>query len=86
MICPLCKSEYREGFIKCADCDVDLVDEISNQHESEFDPDEIVEILQLSNFTEISFVKSLLESENIICSSSGESVAGKIGGGNSDLG
>lgn len=26
MFCPLCKSEYREGFTRCADCDVDLVD------------------------------------------------------------
>ena len=25
MFCPLCKAEYREGFLKCADCQVDLV-------------------------------------------------------------
>jgi len=25
MICPLCKAEYRQGFTRCADCDVDLV-------------------------------------------------------------
>lgn len=25
MICPKCKVEYREGFSKCNDCDVDLV-------------------------------------------------------------
>lgn len=24
MFCPLCKAEYREGFTRCADCDVDL--------------------------------------------------------------
>lgn len=23
--CPRCRSEYREGFARCADCDVDLV-------------------------------------------------------------
>ena len=28
MICPKCKVEYREGFAKCSDCDVDLVDRI----------------------------------------------------------
>ena len=27
MICPLCKAEYRQGFTRCADCDVDLVHE-----------------------------------------------------------
>jgi hypothetical protein len=25
MICPRCQSEYREGFTRCADCDVELV-------------------------------------------------------------
>jgi hypothetical protein len=25
MFCPLCQAEYREGFTRCADCDVDLV-------------------------------------------------------------
>ena len=25
MFCPVCKSEYREGFTKCSDCGVDLV-------------------------------------------------------------
>jgi hypothetical protein len=28
MICPQCKAEYRPGFTHCADCDVDLVDEL----------------------------------------------------------
>jgi hypothetical protein len=25
MFCPLCKAEYREGYTRCADCDVDLI-------------------------------------------------------------
>ena len=28
MICPKCKAEYRQGFTRCADCDVDLVWEL----------------------------------------------------------
>jgi hypothetical protein len=28
MICPNCKAEYREGFTRCADCDVELVREL----------------------------------------------------------
>lgn len=28
MFCPLCKAEYRPGFTRCADCDVDLVWEL----------------------------------------------------------
>src|SRR4029077_1092326 len=26
MFCPECKAEYRQGFTRCADCDVDLVE------------------------------------------------------------
>src|SRR5579864_3438264 len=29
MFCPVCKSEYREGFTKCSDCEVDLVEHLS---------------------------------------------------------
>jgi hypothetical protein len=28
MFCPECKAEYREGFTRCADCEVDLVAEL----------------------------------------------------------
>jgi hypothetical protein len=28
MFCPVCKAEYRPGFHRCADCDVELVDEL----------------------------------------------------------
>jgi hypothetical protein len=28
MFCPRCKAEYRSGYRRCADCDVDLVDEL----------------------------------------------------------
>ena len=28
MFCPICRAEYREGFLECTDCDVDLVEEL----------------------------------------------------------
>lgn len=28
MFCPQCKAEYRPGYRRCADCDIDLVDEL----------------------------------------------------------
>jgi hypothetical protein len=34
MFCPVCKSEYREGFTKCSDCDVDLVRQLADDSES----------------------------------------------------
>ena len=29
MICPHCKTEYRPGFARCVDCDVDLVESLA---------------------------------------------------------
>ncbi len=31
MFCPVCKAEYRPGFTRCADCDVDLVSSLPEQ-------------------------------------------------------
>lgn len=31
--CPKCKTEYREGFYKCSDCNVSLVDELEVEDE-----------------------------------------------------
>ena len=28
MYCPVCRAEYREGFLECSDCDVDLVEKL----------------------------------------------------------
>ena len=32
--CPVCKSEYREGFTVCARCGVELVDELDSDREN----------------------------------------------------
>ena len=45
--CPKCKAEYREGFTKCASCDVTLVDELPEQTEEELAPPETSEGVQL---------------------------------------
>jgi hypothetical protein len=31
MLCPQCKTEYRQGFTRCADCDLALVDELPSE-------------------------------------------------------
>ena len=31
MYCPQCKAEYRQGFTRCADCDVELVHELNEE-------------------------------------------------------
>ena len=32
-ICPKCKCEYRPGFVRCNDCDVNLVETLSEENE-----------------------------------------------------
>jgi hypothetical protein len=39
MYCPQCKSEYRPGFTHCADCDVDLVQELASSSDAAAEQD-----------------------------------------------
>ncbi len=71
MYCPKCKSEYREGFYKCAECDVYLVSELpQTAHDS---GDEFVEVFSTYNQGEIAFIKSVLDGEDITYFFQGES-------------
>ncbi|MEO8276709.1 MAG: hypothetical protein ABI639_10850 [Thermoanaerobaculia bacterium] len=40
MICPNCHAEYRDGFTRCADCEVALVDDLANVPAAASSPDE----------------------------------------------
>jgi hypothetical protein len=42
MFCPECKIEYRPGFTRCSDCEVDLVDMVPNE---DLSPDESLMLL-----------------------------------------
>jgi len=63
MFCPECKSEFIEGITKCPVCYVKLMDELPPEPEPEFV--DYTEILATYNPADISFLKSLLESEGI---------------------
>ena len=39
MFCPQCKAEYRVGFVRCSDCDVELVDHLQPNPPRVFQPD-----------------------------------------------
>ncbi len=75
MICPECKAEYREGYTKCADCEVELVDTITIENGESSRPEEIIFETVMTSFNqgEIALAKSLLESNNIQCFVQGES-------------
>ncbi|MGE5352597.1 MAG: DUF2007 domain-containing protein [Syntrophothermus sp.] len=65
MFCPRCKAEYREGFTRCSDCGVDLVEKLPEENYS-IDPDvQFVEVLRTLNLVDIAFIKSVLDSEGI---------------------
>lgn len=68
IFCPNCKAEYREGFTRCADCEVDLVDKLPEEKNDEFeiDPDiNFVEILRSTDLIDIAFIKGMLDSAGI---------------------
>ena len=59
MFCPKCKSEYREGFNFCADCQIALIEELSNE---EFDGyEEFISIAATTNISVIPIAKSILD-------------------------
>lgn len=59
--CPKCKCEYEEGVMRCADCDVELVDSVEEivdwrilvKVKEQKDVDEIIEYLHYSGIEEI---------------------------------
>lgn len=65
MFCPICKAEYREGFSRCADCDVDLVPELEPEQE---EIPEYVDWVKITTFTtryEADLAQGLLEANDI---------------------
>jgi len=63
MFCPKCRTEYREGFYVCVDCDSDLVHELPPEEKPEFI--DYVEIMGTYNPADVALIKSILDTENI---------------------
>jgi hypothetical protein len=63
MFCPICRSEYREGFTICAECDAQLVEELPSEPDPEFvDYDEV---LSTFNPADIALIESVLDAADI---------------------
>jgi len=63
MFCPKCRTEYREGFYICADCNIELVGEIPPEPEPEFV--DFKEVMATYNPADIALIKSVSEAEDI---------------------
>jgi len=71
MFCPQCKAEYRVGFTRCSDCDVDLVDYLPPDPPRQDAPwdvkpqAELVVIRTFLNGFDAGLAKSVLEAAGI---------------------
>jgi len=81
MFCPKCKSEYREGFYKCADCGVGLVYGQPPEAEDDIRYVEMVEVFSTYNQGDIAFIKSVLDGEGIHYFFSGENALMMVAAG-----
>ena len=81
MFCPKCKSVYREGFYKCADCGADLVTEQPPELVEEISYVDLVEVYSTYQQSDIAFIKSVFDGEGITYFFEGESSIMLVAGG-----
>ena len=76
MYCPQCKTEYRNGFSKCADCDVDLIPELSPEPEPSEEYVVLIDIKTFSSRQDAELAKGFLASNGIDAVVSGDDYGG----------
>jgi hypothetical protein len=85
MFCPQCKAEYRPGFIRCSDCDVELVDRLPDEaNEStdfeELGPTDWEVVATVQNPFEKGQICSFLQANGIPAQPIGEALQRSYGG------
>jgi hypothetical protein len=75
MFCPNCRAEYTVGVVKCADCDVALVAELTPTDDNA-DYIDLVTVGVFTNAPELAVAKSLLEDADIQYFAKNEGVIG----------
>ncbi len=66
--CPSCHSEYRLGFTRCSDCDVQLVDCLPDENSGNYHQDEL-ELVEMGTFPDplqAQMIQELLEINGIV--------------------
>ncbi len=90
MKCPRCGSEYREGFTRCTDCDLELVPSAPPPEAGDVRSHiELVKVFEGGNPAVIPLVESLFEDAGIEYSTSSESLQdlfalGRLGTGHNN--
>jgi len=79
MFCPKCGGEFRPGFVRCADCDVPLVEVKPSTPPAEDHDVDLVTVLSTSDAALIAVAKSLLDSAEIEYMTVGEGIQDIIG-------
>ena len=67
MFCPRCKAEYRPGFVRCSDCDLELIDRLpeDSQPPSKLDDVELVVIRTYQTVVDAQLAKTALDSVGV---------------------
>ena len=76
--CPSCKCEYQPGFARCSDCDMELVESLSEENGEKFNRGKL-ELVSLGSFSvpmEARMFQELLESNGIVSILQGDISAG----------
>ena len=80
MFCPQCKTEYRPGFTRCADCGSELVDALPEEREEiqerEVDNAKLVPVLETMDRSDVVSIRMVLDGEGIEYFLQGETLWG----------
>ena len=76
MFCPQCRTEYRKGFSRCADCDVDLTSELAPEAELSEEYVDLIAITTYSSRHEAELAKGFLAAQGINAVVSGDDYGG----------
>jgi len=68
--CPICRTEYVEGRVQCADCGVPLVPQLPPEEPSPVQPEEaesLVELTRTADYAEAHLIRGILQTNGVPC-------------------
>ena len=81
MYCPECGSEYREGFLECADCQIPLTAELPAEETGPLPDLELVTVMSVEDPGRLALAESLLMEAEIPYAKKNEQVQDLFAGG-----